>query len=136
MSFMANAREKAGANVFNVAQPGPQPQFPCHVHGKHHTPACVGQCPGYGTAPPPPGYVNSSGVWPAGFVPAAAGYGVAPADTVLRRRRMVACRRRMVACRRRTILAAAELLPTDIAVMRTASTGRISAAVYQRFCSV
>jgi len=80
MSFMANAREKAGANVFNVAQPGPQPQFPCHVHGKHHTPACVGQCPGYGTAPPPPpGYVNSSGVWPSGFVPTPAGYGVAPA---------------------------------------------------------
>jgi len=56
-------------------------------------------------------------------------------DTVLRRRRMVACRRRMVACRRRTILAAAELLPMDIAVMRTASTGHISSAVYQRFCS-
>jgi len=52
------------------------------------------------------------------------------------RRHMLACRRRMLACRRRTILAAAELLPTDIAVMRTASTGRISAAVYQRFCSV
>ena len=64
MSFMPNARDKAGNGLFNVAGGGAPQNFQYPVH-KQPGVICVGQqCVGYATAPP---NCLPNTQWPAGY---------------------------------------------------------------------